>query len=349
MDIDNKYIVATQCFTYNHSQYIEDSLKGFAIQETSFPVVYIIVDDASTDGEQEVLRKWVANSLYYEKGVEKWKKMSYGYMTFAPLKGNINSLFLILLLSENHYQTGRNKQKLEYISEWLDNAKYHAICEGDDYWIDPLKLQKQVDFLESNPDFGLVYTNHYNRTGDIITTFKEKGYTSFDELLVSSGIGTLTSCYKAVLFNQYLKDVHPENKNWLMGDAPLWKYVAFHSKIKFLPDYTSVYRILENSASHSNDTDKQIAFVNSGYDIQKFFIDKYVLDEKKRNYYYQIILEKKVVRSFNIFYAKRDLEIVRKYMKEKWKFLRCRNWFVLRIKEMILWLGIKRRHYKSKK
>ena len=314
MKEDSKPLIVTiQCFTYNHENYIRQCLDGFVMQKTNFRFEAIVHDDASTDGTADIVRE------YADKYPD-----------------------IIKPIIETENQYSKHDDSLSRIMDEHTHGKYVAICEGDDYWIDPLKLQKQVDFLESNPDFGLVYTNHYNRTGDKITIFKEKGYTSFDELLVSSGIGTLTSCYKAVLFNQYLKDVHPENKNWLMGDAPLWKYVAFHSKIKFLPDYTSVYRILENSASHSNDTDKQIAFVNSGYDIQKFFIDKYVLDEKKRIYYYQIILEKKVVRSFNIFYAKSDLEIVRKYMKEKWKFLRCRNWFVLRIKEMILWLGIKR-------
>ena len=52
---DNNYMVATLCFTYNQAPYIENTLNGFSIQETSFPVVYIIVDDASTDGEQEVI------------------------------------------------------------------------------------------------------------------------------------------------------------------------------------------------------------------------------------------------------------------------------------------------------
>lgn len=156
-----KYVVATRCFTYNHAAYIEDTLRGFAMQETSFPVVYIIVDDASTDGEQNVLRKWSEENLLVEGDSKLWQTTPYGQLAVSALKGKPNSLFVILLLSENHYQAGIGAKKFDYISQWRDNVSYEAICEGDDYWIDPIKLQKQVDYMQSHPDCCMCFHNAF--------------------------------------------------------------------------------------------------------------------------------------------------------------------------------------------
>lgn len=135
------YKVATQCMTYNHANYIEDTLHGFAIQDTDFPVVYLVVDDASTDGEQDVIRNWANNNLIKKDGVELYRNLSYGQLIEGTLKGKPQLTFVMLLLSENHYQSGKDFKKYEFISEWLNDAKYHAICEGDDYWPFSDKLQ----------------------------------------------------------------------------------------------------------------------------------------------------------------------------------------------------------------
>ena len=163
MEKDYKYMVCTRCMTYNHAPYIEDALQGFAMQETTFPVVFTIIDDASTDGEPDVLRKWVDENLDFEEGTGAWKDMPYGQITVANLKGKPLSTFVILLLNENHY--GR-KSKIPYIAEWNENAKYIAICEGDDYWTDDHTLQKQADALDANPQATLVYTNFQTIDGE---------------------------------------------------------------------------------------------------------------------------------------------------------------------------------------
>lgn len=147
----DKYMVVTRCFTYNQAPYIEETLHGFMIQETTFPTAYLIVDDASTDGEQNLLTKWADEHLLSKNAEQNWEEMPYGKLLIAPQKENPQSLFVLLLLNENHYQHGKDHLKLTYISEWNSNAKYLAICEGDDYWIDPHKLQTQVDYLEKRP------------------------------------------------------------------------------------------------------------------------------------------------------------------------------------------------------
>lgn len=154
-----KYMVATRCMTYNQASYIEDALHGFSIQNTTFPAVYIVVDDASTDGEPEIIKRWVQDNLTIDEGRELWEELPYGYIAIATQKGKFNSLFVILLLSENHRQNGKRWKKMSYIAQWNDNAKYLAYCEGDDYWTDDDKLQKQVDFLEQHPDYSFCVHN----------------------------------------------------------------------------------------------------------------------------------------------------------------------------------------------
>lgn len=151
---DYKYKLVTRCFTYNHASYIEDAMRGFAMQETTFPVVTLIVDDASTDGEQEVICNYL--SIHFQKPFRK-EETEYAHIICATHKTNLNCSFVVLLLKYNHHS--KKKAKLTYISEWLDNAKYVAICEGDDYWINSMKLQKQVDYMENHQDCFLCANN----------------------------------------------------------------------------------------------------------------------------------------------------------------------------------------------
>lgn len=153
-EISNKWMVCVRCYTYNQSRYITDALNGFVMQQTNFPFVCCIVDDASTDGEQAVIREYMcANFDLQDVSVAYEKDMDYGHLTFAQHKANQNCFFAVVYLKENHHS--QKKLKSPYISEWIGNAKYIALCEGDDYWTDPMKLQKQVDFLEVHPDYSL--------------------------------------------------------------------------------------------------------------------------------------------------------------------------------------------------
>jgi len=124
-----KPFVSICCLAYNHEPYIRDCLDGFMIQQTNFDFEVLIHDDASTDKTAEIIRE-------YEK---KYPDI------IKPI-----------------YQTENQYSKRVGITRVFQfpraRGKYIAMCEGDDYWTDPLKLQKQVDFLESNPDYGLVHT-----------------------------------------------------------------------------------------------------------------------------------------------------------------------------------------------
>ena len=156
MSSDYKYMVCTRCLTYNQKPYIEDALRGFAMQRITFPAVTVVVDDASTDGEQELLRQWASTNLDFHADGAYERDPDHAHVICAPLKENQLHTFVILLLRENHY---KKKSKRTFYAEWIDNAKYLALCEGDDYWTHPLKLQKQVDFLETHPKYSLCFHN----------------------------------------------------------------------------------------------------------------------------------------------------------------------------------------------
>lgn len=312
--------VSVLCFTYNQSAYIKDALNGFVMQQTNFPFVVLVVDDASTDGEQEVIRKFMAEefdlsdtSVAYEKETE------YAYIQYAQHKTNKNCFMVAMFLKENHYSI--KKPKYPYLVEWRDNVKYEAICEGDDYWIDPLKLQKQVDFLEMNSEYGMCYTKarryiqsrqsfSKNITGASIDGFE-------DLLLNGNKIPNLTTVARKDLLEEYLKEINPREKGWLMGDYPMWLFFSYQSNVKFIDEITAVYRVLDNSASHFDDFGKQLKFTESVVDIVRFYIAKYNLKcEYKaerlfiKEYIQRLVkkYDKNIAIDFRIYYSKSSVK-----------------------------------------
>lgn len=158
MNQEYQYTVCTWCLTFNHAPYIMDTLRGFCMQETNFPVINVIIDDCSTDGEEDVIDSFVANELdINDNSTARHDENDEFIVTFARHKTNQNCFFVIYYYKENHYSI--KKARPSVIDEWKEKAKYVAFCEGDDYWIHPLKLQRQVDFMEENPDFSMCFHN----------------------------------------------------------------------------------------------------------------------------------------------------------------------------------------------
>lgn len=272
------YEVMVQCCTYNQSQYIEESLKGFAIQQTNFPFVCCIFDDASIDGEQEILKRWIENHCILN-AIESYDH-PLSIILMAPDKDNPNCIYAIHLQKIN---TWGKVEKEELLSYWENQCKYIAVCEGDDYWIDPYKLQKQVDFLNENSEYGLCYTkaNVYNQN---LNSYDRQAigldFNSLEELLLENKIPTLTTVYRIDLYLQYKKEINPNTRKWQMGDYPMWLWFAANYKIKFIDEITSIYRVLENSASHPSNIKKKEQFLSSTKDIRLFFYSKYAKNKK---------------------------------------------------------------------
>ena len=246
-------LVSVICTVYNHRDYIRKCLDGFVKQQSEFKFEVIVHDDASTDGSSDIIREF---EIKYPE-------------IFKPIYQKINQYSL-------------EKGRVTQICFQATKGKYIALCEGDDYWIDSLKLQKQVDFLEKNKDYGLVHTNHHKlKNNTIIKNIKNKIFIPQgnvrEDLLRENFISTLTVCFNIEKYNSTKKMA---GSNYLMGDYPIWMAFALNSKIGYLADSTAVYRNIENSASHSNNKLKQFNFIKSTFKMKFDFIDNYQFNKE---------------------------------------------------------------------
>ena len=119
-------LVSINCITYNQEEYVADAIEGFLMQKTDFDYEILIGEDCSTDNTRKIVEEYAAK--YPDK--------------------------IRLITSERN--VGCRKKFTEGFSS-NSKGKYIAECEGDDYWIDPYKLQKQVDYLEGNPECTLCF------------------------------------------------------------------------------------------------------------------------------------------------------------------------------------------------
>ncbi len=272
-----KPLVRVICITYNHAKYIYDTMNGFTMQKTNFPYLCIIIDDASTDGEQAVIKKYIDNYFSLScKTTSIIKETSDYTFTFAQHTTNRNCYFAVFFLKYNHYSIGKTKG--QYTTYGSHLVKYTTFCEGDDYWIDPLKLQKQSTFLEQHSDFGMIYTAYQRyKQKEAIFVDGKNTCQEFNELLFENKIATNTVMLRTSLLIDYNEEIVPiaSQRHWKMGDTPLWLYAMVKSKSKFLTDITGVYRQLENSACHFTSFDKDRDFWISHYDMSLFFAKRY--------------------------------------------------------------------------
>ena len=157
---NRKYKASVNCITYNQSAYIKDTLDGFCSQKTDFPFVCVIMDDYSTDGEQCIIDHYLESFFNtHDKCVTEIRETDDYLLKFSQHSTNSNCFFAVLFFKYNHYQI--DKPKSSYCAEWFDNADYMFFCEGDDYWIDPYKMQKQVDILDGNKQCSMVISNGF--------------------------------------------------------------------------------------------------------------------------------------------------------------------------------------------
>lgn len=191
-------LVTIRCLTYNHEPYIRQCLEGFVMQQTNFNFEAVVHDDASTDGTAAIIAEFA----------EKYPD-------------------IIKPLYETENQYSKRDGSLRRIMNAHTHGKYVAMCEGDDYWTDPLKLQKQVDFLEANKNVALCFHNAIEHSTDnefedrLWITMNDRVYSS-DEIYKTWTIPTASVLIKREVFSSstYMSVVN--NKHFLTGDTPLF-------------------------------------------------------------------------------------------------------------------------------
>lgn len=238
-------MVCIHCMTFNHAPYVADAMDGFCMQQTNFPYVAVIVDDASTDGEPEVIMTYLQKYFDIENRTSKYNEETDDYvMTFARHKQNHNCFFAVYLLKYNHFSI--KKEKESYFKEFIDNATYVAYCEGDDFWIANDKLQIQVDFLQNNPKYVMCYSGFINVDDNGRKIYREKyeklmhKSTSGDILILlleTNFILTCTTIFRKHIFQNYI-NYHFRFRH----DYTLFLYAAVKGYCYFFPEKLSAYR-----------------------------------------------------------------------------------------------------------
>lgn len=265
--------VSIYCTSYNQISYLEQALEGMLMQKTNFRFQIIIHDDASDDGSQDIIRRYAES---YPEIV-------------VPILQNENKFHDIGF--EGIYTIMRPYFKGAYV----------AYCECDDFWIDPLKLQKQVDFLDSHPDYILCGTNafgywdelakppYYFNTNSKCRTFST--HEVADKWLFATA---------SIMHRIELRDHYP---SWTKG-INYWDYImvliaSALGKIHYMPDITCVYRrSYINTYSASNTYGKKILEVRKSHlhilesfdrwTAGMFHIDDIIEDRKKLIKYLQL-------------------------------------------------------------
>ena len=241
-------VVSILTLAYNHAPYIRACIESVLMQQTSFRFEHIIHDDASTDATASIIRE------YADRHPESIR---------------------FVCQTENQYRRGvAIGQRFLYP---LVRGRYVAFCEGDDAWTDPLKLQKQVDYMEAHPACGLCYTQveRYVEARHEVSCTWGGAAESLGEFLGGNTVPTATVLIRAELLWRYVDEIRPAERGWAMGDYPMWLYAAAESQVRFLPCVTGIYRILSQSASHSMSLQRQLEFYRAAIDIRLFFVDRY--------------------------------------------------------------------------
>ena len=292
MDMHDDLLVRVRCSTFNHARYITDAMNGFVMQQTSFPFVCTIVDDASTDGEQAVIRAFMDEYFDVEDTSTSFmKETDFGQVLFARHKTNRNCHFAVVLLHENHYS--QKKSKDPYFAEW-DRTKYLATCEGDDYWTDPLKLQKQVGYLEAHPECMLCFTNaviHWeDNSGKLDKPFaaelEERDYDGpemTEKWITPTASFVYRRCVIESDFYHYVDSLPVIN---LVGDIPLVLTAKHFGSVHALADATCVYRRQPNGFMLSADSTKKIKHGDYRYAIHRVFGREYLESSVGRALYH---------------------------------------------------------------
>lgn len=241
----NIFKVYVKCNTYNQASYIDDALNGFCMQKTLFPYICLVFDDASTDGETDVINKYMQKNFdLNDKSVMSELDTEDYHLTFAQHLINKNCFFAVYYLKYNHHSI--KKSKWPYFNKMIYGAKYAAICEGDDYWTDPFKIQKQYDMMENHPEYSLCFHAHHELFPDGTLSerhpiISKKCYSTEDIIPKGGSFAATNSLFyrTGVMVNKVFPDFW---KNAPVGDGPRMLYYSTVGLLGYINETMSVHR-----------------------------------------------------------------------------------------------------------
>ncbi len=221
-----KPLVSVRVLTYQHEKYIAQCLESILMQKTNFPYEIIVGEDCGADRTREILLEY---------------------------KENYPDKIKLVLPEEN---TGGYPLVTEIVK--ISQGKYIAMCDGDDYWIDPLKLQKQVDIMEANPEISLTFHNAF--------VLNEAQYASrvmieepLGEFLSLDEVVHTTAPASSLMLRKNIAETLPEWRYGLWcGDYVVRLWAAAAGKHRYLSDIMSVYRLHNKGLNLSSTKERKI-------------------------------------------------------------------------------------------
>lgn len=238
--------VSIKCITFNHEPFIEKALKGFLSQVTDFPFEIIVHDDASTDNTAKIIKR---------------------YQEMYP------RLIKAIYQKENQYSQGNKPGHM--IAE-MCQGKYVAMCEGDDYWTDPHKLQKQVGFLDANPDFVISCHNAVcvddmgkEISGTKLPSTMKRDFSKRDLIQANSLLLTMSWMYRNIKIER-----PRESRMVLNGDNFFISLIGHYGKGKYHDDIApSVYHMHSGGVWSSLSThEKLLSKINTWYWLHRYYL-----------------------------------------------------------------------------
>ena len=244
---------------YNQEKFIKQALDGFLIQKVNFEFEVLIHDDASTDNTKKIITEYA----------EKYPDI------IKPI-----------LETENQYSKG----DFTFVNSMFEMAKgeYIALCEGDDFWTDPLKLSKQVSFLDKHKDYSVcfhaskVLYEDIDKESYVYPDVMDTSWYTLEELIRINFIPTNSVMYRKQDYKKYAKNIMP-------GDWYTHLYHAQFGKIKYIDEVMSVYRKHQGGVFWDYDQERDKIWIKHGLDYVKFYRELLSIYKKQP----KIILEVK--------------------------------------------------------
>jgi glycosyltransferase involved in cell wall biosynthesis len=285
--------------TYNEEKFVSQAIDSVLEQDCEFPFLLVIFDDCSTDNTAAICQDY---ALKFPQKIH-----------FTQNKENLG-------LIKNY------RKALDFCT-----AKYIAILEGDDYWIDKCKLQKQVELLESDSELGLVHTarqtlinetQKIHKTSTTVTNFhrKNQGFV-FNTLLLENFITPLTVLFRHKAIIAKLDFDYFINNDFKTLDYAIWLAITKENKIAFMEDETGVYRIRRDSIMNKKSIQSLEIFLQTSRLTCKYYIEKFNVKEISAtcidDFYNNFLFSHSLLYGDSI-YSKKYANIIKKNSLKDW-------------------------------